>query len=38
MYECYSEISIQKFSGYTAGGLWFLDVPLYTHSEDGSIN
>jgi hypothetical protein len=37
-YECYTEISIQKYSRYPAGGLWFLDVPLYTYSEDGSIN
>jgi hypothetical protein len=37
-YECYSEISIQKYSRYPAGGLWFLDVPLHTRSEDGSIN
>jgi hypothetical protein len=36
--ECYSEISIQKYSRYPAGGLRFLDVPLYTHSKDGSVN
>jgi hypothetical protein len=37
-YECYSEISIQKYSRCPSGGLWFLDVPLYTHTEDGSID
>jgi hypothetical protein len=31
-YECYSKISIQKYSRYPTGGLWFLDVRLYIHT------